>query len=131
MALAFNGDDIEEDVDNLEEHPRDRAYFRKELMEKMTFLGVFFRGLSATKILFFGPRPPDGEAAAEIVCDPDVSLSIVDRGDGLSGIILGVPGVACESRLLIIGARLLVAAWIINMIAVVEFLCPYVTLIRK
>jgi len=97
-------------------------------MEEISFLSVFFRGLSATKRLFFRLGPPDGEAAAEVVCDLDVSLSIVDRGDGLSGVILGVPGVTCESRLLIIWARSLVAAWIIYMDAIVELLCLYVTL---
>ena len=83
-------------------------------MEEMSFLSVFFTGLSAIKRLFMGLGLPDGEvdaeAAAEVVCDPDISLSTVDRSDGLSGVISGVPGVACRSRLLINWARSLVAA---------------------
>jgi len=35
---------------------------------------------------------------AEVAYDPDVSLSIVDRGDGLSGAISGMRSVACKLR---------------------------------
>ena len=92
-------------------------------MEEMSFLSVFFRGLSAIRRLFFGLGLPDGDAEAdadaEVVCDPDISLPTVDRGDGLSGVMSGVPGVACRSRLLINWARSLVAAWIIDINAII------------
>jgi len=98
------------------------------------FLSVFFRGPSPTRRLFLGLGLPDGEAkaegATEVVNDPDVSLSI-DRGEGRNGVISRVPGVACKSRLLINWARSWVAAWMINVNAIMVTLLYIHTMDKK
>ena len=71
--------------------PRDWAYGRKELMEAMIDLKVFFKGVSAESSFFGLP-------------------SSAGKEEGRRGVRSEVLGVACKSKVLMSNARSFVAA---------------------